>query len=297
MEFTIPVIFLSLFIFSIFIYLSLTVFIESQVISQEPFHLPDPVDYAKVDNAVSPSITSQAAIVMDNASKTVIFSKNPELRFSPASTTKIMTALVALDYYKSQDVLAIKTLDPQSVHVGFFVGEKLTFNDLLYAMLLPSSNDAALAIAQNYPGGEDIFIQKMNEKAKNLHLHNTYFADPVGLTDDQTYTTASDLSRLASIAIENPVFAKIVKTTQANIFDTSGFQFSVKNLNQLLGFDGVDGIKTGYTEGAKEVLVTSVVKNGKKFIIVVMKSDDRFADTRELIRSVIGQTSFLSIHL
>ena len=108
-----------------------------------------------------PFISAKGAVIMDADSKTVLFAKNPELRFSPASTTKIMTALTALNYFKLNDILIVKTAKSDGVALGLKQGEKMTFENLLYALLLPSANDAALAISENYPGGKDAFVNKM----------------------------------------------------------------------------------------------------------------------------------------
>src|SRR3989344_8891190 len=200
---------------------------------------------------INPDITAKAVVVMDNDSKVVLFSKNPNLLFSMASTTKIMSAIIALDYYKMDDILTIHAENVDGVNVGFKAGQRFSFENLLYAMLLPSGNDAALAIAQNYKGGEEEFVKKMNEKAEDLGLYNTHFADPAGLMDREDYTTALDLAKLASYALKNETFAKIVGTKEMMIADVSGGEsFKLVNLNKLLGTNGVTGIKTGYTDEA-----------------------------------------------
>lgn len=253
-------------------------------------------------SSITPDITAKAVIVMDDDSKVLLFSKNPNLLFSMASTTKIMTALVALDHYNIRDILTVKTENVEGVNVGFKVGEKLNFLDILYAMLLPSGNDAALALAQNYPGQEEAFVEKMNEKAQVLGLTNTNFADPIGLEDSRDYTTPMDLARLASIALTQETFAKIVATQTWEITDVSGEnKYLLNNLNKLLGIQGVNGIKTGYTTEAGQVLVTSKVEvdrdgKGHDLIIVVMDSLDRFSDTIKLLNLISGNINYLSIH-
>ncbi len=244
-----------------------------------------------------PDISAQGAVIMDADSKTVLYSKNPELRFSPASTTKIMTALTALEYFKTTDILTVKTATDDGSILGLKKGEKMTFQNMLYAMLLPSANDAALAISQNYPGGEKAFVAKMNDNAKKFNLYNTHYEDPAGLMDDGDYTTPVDLARLASIAIKNPEFAKVVSTKEKVISDISGANvYDIQNLNELLGVDGIDGVKTGYTEEAGQVLVTSKLENGHTIIMVVMLSQDRFADTEKLLNLVSGNITYLPIH-
>ncbi len=232
---------------------------------------------------------------MDSVSKVPLFEKNAHYTFPPASTTKIMTALVALDYYKPTDVIVIKQPNVEGSMLGFYQEEKFKFDDLLYAMLLPSSNEAAVAIAQNYPGGEAAFVEKMNEKAGQMGLVNTHFADPVGLEDQVDYTSPFDLAILSSQALLNPTFSKIVDTKNITIQDLQGKRYDFSNLNILLSIPGVNGIKTGYTEGAGEVLVTSRKVAGADLIFVVMQSQDRFLDTETLIDYLNSNVNYLTI--
>ncbi|MDP2649329.1 MAG: D-alanyl-D-alanine carboxypeptidase, partial [bacterium] len=138
-----------------------------------------------------------------------------------------------------------------------------------------------------YEGGEAMFINKMNGNALNFKLENTHFTDSIGL-DQKNYTTSHDLARLASVALKNKVFADIVSTKNKVITDVSQKKvYILNNLNQLLGKDGVNGVKTGFTEEAQGVLVTSRKNNNHTLIIVVIKSKDRFFDTQELL-SLVG---------
>lgn len=231
-----------------------------------------------------PLLTARAAYILDDNSQVPIFAKNANLRFSLASTTKLMTALTAIDHYKPDDILTIHSDKVEGVVVGFEKGEKVAFVDMLYAMLLPSGNDAAVAIAENYPGGAVAFIGKMNQKAQEYHLYNTHFADSSGLEDSGDYTTAKELARLASVALKNPLVAQIVNTKQTVIKDVTGKNtYVLSNLNRLLGSRGVNGGKTGHTHEAGDVLVTSKMEQGRKIIIVVMNSKDRFVDSSALI--------------
>lgn len=287
--------------------LLLGVFVVNQIVKNQinekrvqslPFLIPTPVPYPILKKDEVFDITAKAYIVMDDDSKVVLFAKNPGLRFSMASTTKIMTALVALDYYKSNDVLTIKTEEVEGAILGLEKGEKMFFEDLLYALLLPSANDAALALAQNYKGEEVAFVKKMNLKAKELNLENTHFEDPTGLLNDSNYTTVIDLARLSSEALKNKTFAKIVATKQKTITDVEGRKtYQLRNLNKLLGINGVSGIKTGFTDEAGGVLSTSKVEDGgHTLIIAIMKSEDRFADTEKLLELVSGNIIYQSIH-
>lgn len=252
----------------------------------------NPYPYVSAVNA--PDISAKAAIILDRNSQVILYSKNPLLRFSMASTTKIMTSLIALGYYKPDDILTVKTGNVQGSVLNLVPGEQFRFIDLMYAMLLPSANDAAQAIADNYPGGETAFVNQMNEKAQSLHLTNTHYSDPIGLDDDGDYSTPVDMARLASYAVTNQTFDEITSTKNKTIY-TANFskQYLLTNTNELLGIDGVTGIKTGTTEGAGEVLVTSVTKNGHEYIIVVMDSTDRFADTEQLLNYINNNVKFV----
>ncbi len=262
-----------------------------------PFQVAPAAKYPVISRDFLPDISAQAAVVMDNDSKVILYEKNPEIRFSPASTTKIMTALVSLGYFHLDDILTVKMPFSEGSVIGLLQGERLTFENMLYLMLLPSANDSAHAIAQNYPGGEEAFVAKMNEKAQELSLTNTHFGDPAGLQDDANFTTAKDLARLASVAIKNKNFARIVDTKTKTIESVDrSFGYNVNNLNKLLGLYGVSGVKTGYTEEAGEVLVTSTVIKGHSVILVVMRSTNRFADTEKLLQLISENVNYLSIH-
>ncbi len=240
--------------------------------------------YAYFTRSIEPPISAEAAIIMDSESKVIVYKKNPEVRFAMASTTKLMTALVAMEYFSSMDILTVTTPNVPGQTLGFPLGEQLYFKDLVYAMLLPSSNHAANVVAHNYPGGYDVFMIRMNEKAKALSLMNTQYADPAGLNDAGNYTTAVDLARLAAEVVHNAELSQIVATKNKVITNVSKTQnYSLNNLNILLGQSGVTGLKTGYTEGAGGVLATSVVVGGRTYIVVVMRSEDRFADTQILL--------------
>jgi len=262
-----------------------------------PFNVSPEAKLPIIKTKFIPVVSAQGAIIMDADSKVVLYSKNPDLRFSTASTAKIMTALSALDYFKTTDILTVRQATSDGSVINLFAGEQMSFENLLYAMLLPSANDAALAISQNYPGEEPAFVQKMNSKAKELKLYNTHYSDPAGLVDSGDYTTPFDLARLSSFAIKNNTFKQIVNTKEKVIYDTTGASiYPLQNLNKLLGIDGVNGIKTGYTEEAGQVLVTSKDEKGKTVIIVVMGSEDRFSDTAKLLDLVSNNLTYLSIH-
>lgn len=271
------------------------IFTNHLAILPDPFPVVKAAEYPMLERTFLPIISAQAAYILDDTSKVVLFAKNDTVRFSPASTTKMMTALVALDYYKPDDVITIKRSGVIPVVVGFPLGDKVLFKDMLYAMLLPSGNDCAFALADNYPGGEKAFVLQMNKKARLLHLDNTHFGDPVGLADDEDYSTVRDMALLAAYTKSHPVLSKIVATKEKVITDLQGHTYDLISTNKLLGIDGVDGVKTGYTGEAGEVLATSAEIHGHRFIIVVMKSDDRFADTEKLLQLLENNVTFVPI--
>lgn len=271
------------------------IFAQKLTVVPDPFPLVKATNYPVLERSFLPIISAEAAYILDDSSKVVLFAKNDTVRFSPASTTKMMTALVALDYYKPNDVITIKRTGVIPVVVGFPLGDRILFKDMLYAMLLPSGNDVAFALADNYPGGEQAFVEQMNRKAKLLHLDNTHFGDPVGLADDEDYSTVRDMALLAAYTKSHPVLSQIVATKEKIITDLEGVSYDLMNTNKLLGIDGVDGVKTGYTGEAGEVLATSAEIHGHRFILVVMKSDDRFADTEKLLQLLENNVTFVPI--
>jgi len=222
---------------------------------------------------------------MDVDSHVYVYKRNETLSLSPASTTKLLTALVALDVYKPDDVVTIASNSAGGQVVGLVAGEKVTVENLLYGALIHSGNDAAIALAEFYPDGMEAFIDRMNEKAKELHMEESHFTNPMGFDGSEHKVTPLDLSLLALAAIQNKTIAKMVAIPQITISDVTHTYFhKLNNVNQLLGkIPGVAGIKTGWTEAAGENLITYVERNGRKIIFVVLHSKDRFGDTTKLI--------------
>src|SRR3989344_104254 len=285
-----------LFILAAFdIYQKGEIILRSTLIS--PFPNYHSLNYPFLKNKINPDISAKAAVVIDKDSSVVIYAKNENFRFSPASTTKIMTALTALDYFKPTDILEVKKAINEGSILGLVLGEKITFLDLLYALLLPSANDAAFAVSQNYPGGTEGFVKKMNQKAKLLNFNNTHFQDPAGLFDKDDYTTPLELGRLASYSLNNKIFSQIVSTKYKFISDIYGENtYLVYKRNNMSRTDGIKGIKTCFTDEAGEVLVVSKAENGHTLIIVVMRSEDRFEDTLKIINLLSDNLTYLSIH-
>ena len=226
-----------------------------------------------------PQTSARNIFIIDRDSQMVLYQKGADQPVFPASTTKMMTALVALDQYDLGREITVTTSYPEGQNLKLTPGEKLTVNQLLYALLVQSANDAAEVLAENFAGGRAAFISAMNAKAIDLRLTGTHFANPSGLDETGHYSTAADLARLADSALAHPEFAKIVATENAVIAT-----HVLTNVNQLLGkVPGVLGVKTGNTLGAGQSLVTLVDRDSHPVIIVVLGSTDRFGDSEKLI--------------
>ncbi|MBU1127183.1 D-alanyl-D-alanine carboxypeptidase [Patescibacteria group bacterium] len=258
------------------------------------FNNPKVYDYPQFKGGEMPfDVSAVSVFLIDRDSGVVLFSKNEERKLLPASTVKIMTALVSLEHYNLEDVLRVRDSFSNGQDVGFKKGELVSVDDLLSALLISSANDAAMILAGHYPGGTEAFVKRMNSKAGELNLANSYFANPTGLDSDEegklfndfSYSTAADLAVLARFAILDESFLKIASTSYQQISDLgNSVSHSLYNINLLLGsLPGTKGIKTGWTEEAGECFVGYVERDGRGIISVVLKSDDRFGETRRLI--------------
>lgn len=245
----------------------------------------------------SPNLTAEGIYIVDFPSFTPVLEKNVHAKFLPASTAKIITALVALDLYKPEDIISVKRVLQDGQVMNLVQGEKITVENLLYGILVHSGNDAAYALADAY--GFDKFIIRMNKKVKSLSMNETHLNNPAGLDEFDQYTSPYDLSLAARALLQNPLLKKIVGTKEIVVSDVD-FQYfhTLSNVNKLLGeIQGIGGLKTGYTENAKENLISFYKKNGHQFIIVILKSDDRFTDTKEAIVWLNANIDYFSINL
>lgn len=231
-------------------------------------------------------VSAASFVVYDPLTRTIVLSKNPNLRLSPASSIKILTALVVLDIYNLTDNLPAVPASYDESKMGLYTGEQISVESLLYGLLLISGNDAAKTLASNFPNGTNAFIIAMNNKAKSLGLTESYFVDPSGYMDNN-YSTAFQMALLTSNAMKNDKIREIVGTQRKVVYDSTGLTaHPLTNLNELLAEKNVTGVKTGFTNEAGGVLVTSYMHNGRELIIVVMKSQDRFSDTRKIISEI-----------
>lgn len=260
---------------------------QSQISDKEPQIKEFSLTPVISENTAFPVVSAQAVLAVDTASVATLYEKDPDKKLLPASTTKIITALVAMDYYYDDQILEVKDIKVEGQKMGLVEGEKITVADLLNGLLVYSANDAAEVLAQNYGYGRDDFIVAMNLKARDLGLDNSIFTNPTGLDSngDAITSTARDLIKVARVAMEKPEFAGIVGTEKVTVASVDGkITHKLANLNELLGkVPGVLGVKTGWTESARENLVTYVERDGHKIMIAVLGSQDRFGETRELI--------------
>lgn len=236
-------------------------------------------------NPAPPPVTATAAVLMDTTTGKLLFAKNPDARRAPASTTKILTALIALENGHLDDRITVGPNPPrvEGTRVYLVEGEKLTLENLLYAMLLNSGNDAALAIAEHFGGSEAGFASLMNRKARALGAQNSHFAGPDGLSKPQHYTTARDLAIIARAAMKNSTFRRIV-ATRTRAWNGQAWQTTLINQNRLLWrYQGANGIKTGYTTEARYTLVGSATREGQSLIAVVLDEPGRNAAEKDVV--------------
>jgi D-alanyl-D-alanine carboxypeptidase (penicillin-binding protein 5/6) len=236
------------------------------------------------------SISARAVYVMDMPSATVLLQKDSQAVTAPASTTKLLTALVAREIYPlNQELLITSEASTGGTVIGFTPGELLPVRDLLSAMLIQSGNDAAMVVANHHPLGYQGFIEAMNSKAREIGLTHSKFVNPHGIDQPQHLSTAKDIAILAREVMKDSLLAEIVGTQSEVIQNTTQtISHQLFNTNALLaGNLGVVGIKTGTTELAGEVLVTQVQQEGRDIVIVVMGSQDRYEDTKQVLNWVL----------
>lgn len=248
-----------------------------------------------------PEIKSEAAILADLKTGRILYSKNPQESIYPASTTKILTAIIALEYGNLDDVLtasvtALSPITSEDSHMGLLIGEQLTLEQLLYAMMLYSANDASNVIAEYIGGTTDNFVEIMNQELEEIGALNTHFSNAYGIHDQNHYTTAEDMLKITQYAMQNETFREIVDTEIYKIPPTEQYpnERVLPNTNLFVGsyrstefFDpDVTGIKTGSTSDAGHCLVTSCLKDETELVTLVFKAPDKnssYTDSRALL--------------
>jgi len=228
--------------------------------------------------AFADDIKSKAAVVMDAETGRLLYAKNPDLRLLPASTTKLMTALVVLERAKLSDVVTISrkvSLTP-AMRVGLKEGDKVTVETLLYAALMKSANDAAVALSEAVAGSEEQFVILMNRKAIALGANDTRFINANGLPGKGQYITAYDLSKIMRAAIKYPVLKEILNTRITEVATESGKTMFIKNTNKLLWSDDeLLGGKTGYTRQARHCFVCAGERDKDTIIVALLGAPAR----------------------
>ena len=229
-------------------------------------------------------VSARAAVLYQPDTESFIYSKNAEKRLPMASTTKIMTGLVALENSNLDEMVKIdsRAIGTEGSSAYLKEGDVLSMEELLYALLLRSANDAAVAIAYHISGSVEGFADMMNERASALGLKNTSFKNPHGLDDEEHYTTARDLAIIAAEALKNDTFKKICSTYKKSFTDGEITKLYV-NHNKLLNmYEGSLGMKTGYTKQSGRCLVGAAERDGLTFITVTLDAPDDWRDHKEL---------------
>lgn len=229
-------------------------------------------------------INARTAVAIDGKSKITLFDKDAHMLIPMASTTKIMTALVAINYGDLDRKVEIssKSAGIRGSTVGYKQGEMITLRELLYGLMLRSGNDAAIAISEGVAGSVEEFVKLMNEYANQIGLVSTHFESPHGLDSDYHYTTAYDLAVITSMARESKIFSDIVQTKDIDKAQY-GFSRSFHNINKILWqLPNATGVKTGFTGKAGKCLVTSVNMENNDVIIVVLNSNTRWKETEKI---------------
>lgn len=235
------------------------------------------------------AVSARAYCLIDEASGRVIVASNADKRMPMASTTKIMTGLLAVESGKLDETITVEAdvIRVEGSSMGLKADEKITLREVVYGLMLESGNDAANTIAVFVGGSMEDFVEKMNARAAKLGLKNTHFCNPSGLYNEQHYTSAGDLALLAACAMKNPEFAKIVGTKSIRVsYDGQKNGRYLLNHNKLLGvYDGAMGVKTGFTKKSGRCLVSCAKRNGIELILATLNDPDDWHDHKELLDS------------
>lgn len=247
-----------------------------------------------------PVTNSKNIVVIDRKTLNILYEKNAYNKVPMASTTKIMTCIIALENSKTNEIVTVssKAASVTGSTLGLITDMKISMRDLLYGLMLRSGNDCAVAIAEHISGSIENFSILMNKKAKELGLTNTNFVTPHGLDDSNHYTTAYELALLTNYALKNDTFRQIVGTKATNIL-FNGYTRTISNTNELLGnLNGVYGVKTGFTFEAGRCLVSACKRNDLDIIVVVLGADTkkyRTQDSSNLINYVFNTYKYVDI--
>lgn len=241
----------------------------------EPVNAPD-----------RPVVNASALYLIELQSGRVLLEKNASRRLPPASLTKIMTALVALEAAPLQQVVKIdgRAIVHHSSY-NFRPGEEFVLRDLITAMLVASANDACEAVAWHIGGNERRFVSMMNERGRSLGLKDTHFANPCGFDAPRHYSTAADLAKLTTRALQNSIFSSMVRIVMRDIATVNGKRhIALYTTNDLLLDPGITGVKTGYTGKAGRCLIASAVQDGYNLVLVALNLADQWKEATDLLK-------------
>ncbi len=239
------------------------------------------------------ALSAQSAVVMDANSGRILFSHNAQHKMGMASTTKIMTAITALE---NADINSIATVSPNAYGVEgssmyLVLDEKLSLENLIWGLMLVSGNDAATAVAEHVSGSVEKFAELMNSTAYKIGATDSNFTNPHGLSDDNHYTTAHDLAKITAYALKNPKFREIVSTRTKSIpWKDHDYNRHLVNHNKFLTmYDGCIGVKTGFTKATGRCLVTAVEKDGMCLVCVTLNAPDDWNDHKTLYDNAFSE--------
>lgn len=241
------------------------------------------------------SLSAGSTILVEANTGTVLYADNEHEARPMASTTKIMTALVALETTPLDEMVTAGSgaVAIRGSQAGLRAGQQLTMFELLYGLMLPSGNDAANVVAEHVGGTRDVFIDMMNARARELGAQRTSFANAHGLDAPNHYSTAYDLALISSSALHFPTFSNIVRTPE---FQPESMSASWRNTNRLLwSFDGIEGVKTGSTSGAGYCLVAAASRGGMRLITITLGSPNRWQDTTRLLEYGFDEFHLLTL--
>lgn len=258
-------------------------------------------------------LTSEATLIMEVSTGKVVYESNGyEIKY-PASTTKMLTAILAIEHCNLNETATASEFAIRSIPSGYAtaniqIGESLSVKDLLYALMLQSANESAVILAEHVSGSYDDFVELMNKKAEEIGCRNTHFVNANGVHDDNHYSTAYDLALIAKYCMQNETFRNIVKTTSYSLPATNAYPSDTRtftNTNNLLIYDGrnrpdnyyyeyATGVKTGYTSNAKNCLVSSARKNGMDYICVVLGADIIYGNTGSISARYVDTISLFN---
>lgn len=230
---------------------------------------------------------AEAAALIDVASGRILYSKQGDKRMRIASTTKIMTAILAIEHGHLSDKVTVSknAFGKEGSSIYLKLGEEMSLSDLLYGLMLRSGNDAATAISEHVGGSQDGFVFLMNRKAEELGMTGSHFSNPSGLDGDDHYSTANDMAKLTAYALKNPIFREIVKTKAKRISrEDESWDTVWNNKNKMLAlYPGSDGVKTGFTKLSRRCLVSSATRNGQQLAAVTLNDGSDWADHSRML--------------